>query len=187
MRTTVKIAVSILGLALLILAGCAPPQGDPLLPRPLVVATPTPGAAQLHVTRAYTQAEGALPTASTALTLTSSLPLHLAAQPVGVFVIVVADVHNTSSAPLDLTAAAFTLEDHAGQVYPRASSAELALTLLDTPPLSPRPLPPGGQATGLLVFDATPDLAEPLRLSARLPGSPALRSAPFTLHPTGAR
>ena len=185
MRNTVTRLI--LGLALLTLAGCAPPQGDPLLPHPLVVATPTPSTAQLHVTRAYTQAESALPTANTALTLTAPLTLHLAAQPVGAFVIIAADVHNTGSAPLDLAAAAFTLEDQAGQVYLRAPSAELALTLLDTPPLATRPLPPGAQATGLLVFDAAPDYAEPLHLRARIPGNPALRSAPFTLQQTGAR
>ncbi len=46
----------------------------------------------------------------------------------------------------------------------------MALTLLDTPPLATRPLPPGAQATGLLVFDAAPDYAEPLHLRARIPG-----------------
>ena len=191
MRTSIKLAISVTVLALLTLAGytalnAPPPRRDPLLPRPIVVATPAPDAAQIHVTRAYTQADSALPTASAALTLTAPLPLHLAAQPVGVFIVVIADVHNTGSAPLDLAAAAFTLEDQAGQSYLRAQSAELALTLLDTPPLATRPLPPGGQATGLLVFDAAPAYAEPLHLAARLPGCPALRSAPFTVQPTGA-
>ena len=192
MRTSVKIAVSVTVLALLSLAGytalnAPPPRRDSLLPRPLAVATPTPDAAQLRVTRAYTQADSALPTASAALTLTAPLPLHLAAQPVGVFIVVIADVRNTGSASLDLAAAAFTLEDQAGQVYLRAQSAELALILLDTPPLTTRPLPPGGQATGLLVFDAAPAYVEPLHLIAHIPGCPALRTAPFTVQPTGVR
>ncbi len=161
--------------------GCTPtpPPGDALPPHPIVVATPTPGAAQLRVTRAITQANTPLPTASSALTLTAPLSLHLAVPPPGIRVIVTAEVQNTGAAALALPRAEFTLHDNAGQVYSRDRAAELAL--LDTPLLAEHSLPPGAQATGALVFAVSQEYAPPLRLVTRLPGSPPLMSTSFTL------
>lgn len=175
------IALLMLTALALLWPGCTPtpPPGDALPPRPIVVATPTPGAAQLRVTRAITQSTIPLPTASTALTLTAPLPLHLAAPPSGIRVIVTAEVENTGTASLALPRAGFTLHDSAGQVYARDRAAELAL--LDTPLLADQAVPPGAQATGALAFTVSPEYAPPLRLVARIPGSPPLTSAPFTL------
>lgn len=167
----------------LVLWGCSllsltPQPGDPLVPRAIVVATPTPAAAQLHVSGAYTQPSVALPTASTSLS--SPLALQLDVRPAGVFILVLTEVHNTGPTALPLAQLDLTLQDSAGQTYLRADEGELVLTLLDTPLLSDRPLPPGTRAVGLLVFDAPTGYADPLRLMARLPGEPPLASAPFT-------
>jgi hypothetical protein len=166
----------------LVLGGCSllsltPQPGDPLVPRPIVVATPTPAGARLHVSRAYTQPSVALPTASTPLS--SPLALKLDVRPAGVFILVLTEVHNSAPTALPLAQLDLTLQDGAGQTYLRADEGELILALLDTPLLSDRPLPSGARAVGLLVFDAPARYANPLRLVARLPGEPPLASAPF--------
>ncbi|HOU12807.1 MAG TPA: DUF4352 domain-containing protein [Anaerolineae bacterium] len=168
---------------------------EPLPVRPVVVATATPSAGQLRVTRAYTATYVAPPTASSAVTLTHPLGLNLSAQPAGVFIVVVAEVQNTGSMRLDLSQAEFTLADSAGHSYSRAQAAELALSvaegpalsvvegpaLTDTAPLSDQTLPPNAQATGYLVFDVSPAYAAPLRLTARIPGTQPITSNAFTV------
>ena len=154
---------------------------EPLPVRPVVVATATPTAGQLRVTRAYTATRVVPPTASSAVTLTQPLGLTLSAQPAGVFIVVVAEVQNTGTVHLDLTQAEFTLTDNAGHSYSRAQAAELALSVADSTPLSDHTLPPNAQATGYLIFDVSPDYAAPLRLTARIPGSQPITSNAFTL------
>jgi len=160
---------------------------EPLPVRPVVVATATPTAGQLRVTEAYTATHLASPTASSAVTLTQPLDLTLSAQPAGVFIVVVVEVHNTGTVRLDLAQAEFTLTDNAGYSYSRAQAAELALsvaeglTLTATAPLSDQTLPPNAQATGYLVFDVSPTYAAPLRLTARIPGSQSITSNAFTV------
>ncbi len=198
MRHIVKIIGISVGLGLLL--GCnifsiLPLPIEPLPVRPVVVATATPTAGQLHVTRAYTATHVAPPTASSTVTLTQPLGLNLSAQPAGVFIIVVAEVQNTGTVRLDLSQAEFTLDDSAGHSYARAQAAELALSvgegparsvaegpaLTDTTPLSDQTLPPNAQATGYLVFDVSPTYAAPLRLTARIPGSQPITSNSFTV------
>ena len=198
MRHIVKVIGISVGLGLLL--GCSifsilPLPIEPLPVRPLVVATATPTAGQLRVTRAYTATHVAPPTANSAVTLTHPLGLNLSAKPNGVFIVVVAEVQNTGTVRFDLAQAEFTLADNAGHSYSRAQAAELALsvtegpilsvvegaTLTGTAPLSDHTLPPNAQATGYLVFDVSPTYAAPLRLTARIPGSQPITSNTFTL------
>jgi hypothetical protein len=188
----VKIIGISVGLGLLL--GCnifsiLPLPIEPLPVRPIVVATPTPTAGQLHVTQAYTVTHFAPPTASSAVTLTQPLGLNLSVQPAGVFIVVVAEVQNTGTARLDLAQAEFTLDDSAGHSYPRAQAAELALSVAEGPtlsvtgstPLSDHTLPPNAQATGYLVFDVSSAYTAPLRLTVRIPGSQPITSNTFTV------
>ena len=186
MRNIVKIIGISVGLGLLL--GCSifsilPLPLEPLPVRPVVVATATPTAGQLHVTAAYTATHVAPPTTSSAVTLTQPLSLNLSAQTVGVSIIIVVEVQNTGIAYLDLARAEFTLDDNAGHSYSRAQAAELALSVAEGPtaPLSDHTLPPNAQATGYLVFDVGPDYIAPLRLTARIPGSQPITSNPFTV------
>ena len=198
MHHIVKIIGISVGLGLLL--GCSivsilPLPIEPLPARPVVVATATPTAGQLHVTRAYTATHVVPPTASSAVTLTHPIDLNLSARPNGVFIVVVAEVQNTGTAYLNLAQAEFTLTDIAGHSYSRAQAAELALsvtegpilsvvegaTLTGTAPLSDHTLPPNAQATGYLVFDVSPDYVVPLRLTMRIPGSQPITSNTFTL------
>ncbi len=181
-----------ISVGLCLLLGCTifsilPLPIEPLPAHPVVVATVTPTAGQLHVTRAYATTHVAPPTTSSAVTLTQPLNLTLSAKPNGVFIVVVAEVQNTGAVRLDLAQAEFTLADSAGRSYPRAQAAELVLSVVEDPtltgtaPLSDHILPPNAQATGYLVFDAGPDCAPPLRLTARVPGSQPITSNAFTL------
>jgi len=198
MSSIVKIIGISVGLGLLL--GCTifsllPLPIEPLPVRPVVVATATPTAGQLHVTQAYTATHVAPPTASSAVTLTQPLGLTLSAKPNGVFIVVVAEVQNTGTVRLDLAQAEFTLTDNAGHSYSRAQAAELALSVAEGPlsvaegplsitdstPLSDHTLPPNAQTTGYLVFDVSPDYSAPLRLTARIPGSQPITSNAFTL------
>jgi len=199
MRNIVKVIGISVGLGLLL--GCnifslLPLPIEPLPVRPVVVATATPTAGQLHVTRAYTATHVAPPTASSVVTLTQPLDLNLSAKPNGVFIVVVAEVKNTSTVRLDLTQAEFTLKDSVGHSYPRAQAAELALSVAEGPlsvakgpalsitdstPLSDHTLPPNTQITGYLVFDIDPAYAAPLRLTVQIPGSQPITSNAFTL------
>jgi len=198
MYSIVKIIGISVGLGLLL--GCnifsiLPLPIEPLPVRPVVIATATPTAGQLRVTRAYIATHVAPPTANNVITLTQPLGLNLSAQPAGVFIIVVAEVQNTGTVRLDLTQAEFTLDDSVGHSYSRAQAAELALSVVGVPlsvgerplsitentPLSDHALPPNAQATGYLVFDVSPDYAAPLRLTARIPGSQPITSNTFTL------
>jgi len=190
MYSIVKIIGISVGLGLLL--GCTifsilPLPIEPLPVRPVVIATATPTAGQLRVTRAYTATHVAPPTASSVVTLTQPLDLTLSAKPNGMFIIVVAEVQNTGTAYLNLAQAEFTLTDIAGHSYSRAQAAELALSVAEGPTLtniallSDHTLPPNAQATGYLVFDVGPDYAAPLRLTARIPGSQPITSNTFTL------
>jgi len=191
MRHIVKVIGISVGLGLLL--GCTivsilPLPIEPLPVRPVVVATATPTAGQLRVTRAYTATHVAPPTVSSTVTLTQPMALNLSAQPAGMFIVVVAEVQNTGNARLDLAQAEFTLDDNAGHSYSRAEAAELALSVAEGPlsttdstPLSDHTLPPNAQATGYLVFDVSPDYSVPLRLTARIPGSQPITSNTFTL------
>ncbi len=197
MRHIVRITGISVGLCLLL--GCnifslLPLPIEPLPVRPVVVATATPTAGQLRVTRAYTATHIAPPTASNAVTLTQPLGLTLSAQPTGVFIVVVAEVQNTGTVRLDLAQAEFTLDDNAGHSYSRAQATELALSvvegplsvaggpaLTDTAPLSDQTLPPNAQVAGYLVFDVSPAYTAPLRLTARIPGSQTITSNTFTV------
>ncbi len=190
MRHIVKVIGISVGLGLLL--GCSivsilPLPIEPLPVRPLVVATATPTAGQLRVTRAYTATHVAPPTASSAVTLTQPLGLNLFAKPNGVFIVVVAEVQNAGDIRLNLAQAEFTLSDNAGHSYPRAQAADLALsvvegsTLTGIAPLSDHTLPPNAQATGYLVFDVSPDYVVPLRLAVRILGSQPITSNTFTL------
>lgn len=184
MRHIVKIIGISVGLGLLL--GCnifsiLPLPIEPLPVRPVVVATATPTAGQLHVTGAYTVTHIAPPTASSAVTLTHPLGLNLSAKPNGVFIVVVAEVQNTGNVRLNLAQAEFTLTDNAGHNYLRAQAAELALSVTNSTPLTDHTLPPNAQATGYLVFDVSPTYAAPLRLTARIPGSQPITSTTFTL------
>jgi len=187
--------IKLLGISagLWLLLGCTlssilPPPVSPVQPRPLVVATPTPGTAHLHVAHAYTQPALALPSATHALTLTSSLGLDFSTPSGDGCIIVIAEISNTGHTPLDLTQVTFTLEDHAGQVYARDPEAELALSVtresalaLPDTPLTEQTIAPDARATGFLAFAANLGYATPLHLVARIPSSPALQSNSFTL------
>ncbi len=191
MHHIVKVIGISVGLGLLL--GCnifsiLPLPIEPLPVRPVVVSTATPTAGKLRVTGAYTATHVASPTASSAVTLTQPLGLNLSAQPAGVFIVVVAEVQNTSTVRLDLAQAEFTLADNAGHSYPRAQAADLALSVVEGPlnvtgiaPLSDHTLPPNAQATGYLVFDVSLTYAAPFRLTARIPGSQPITSNTFTL------
>ena len=191
MHHIVKVIGISIGLGVLL--GCTifsilPLPIEPLPVRPVVVATATPTAGQLRVTRAYTATHVAPPTASNAVTLTHPLDLNLSAKPNGVFIVVVAEVQNTGTVRLDLTQAEFALTDNAGHSYPRAQVAELALSVVEGPLsvtdstlLSDHTLPPNAQATGYLVFDVSPTYAAPFRLTARIPGSQPITSNTFTV------
>jgi|GEM_PF-816142 len=197
MYSIVKIIGISVGLGLLL--GCTifsilPLPIEPLPVRPVVVATATPTAGQLHVTRAYTATHVAPPTASSVVTLTQPLGLTLSAKPNGVFIVVVAEVQNTGNVRLDLAQAEFTLTDNTGHSYSRVQAAELALSIVERPlsvaegpaltdiaPLSDHTLPSNIQITGYLVFDVGPNYAAPLRLTARIPGSQPITSNTFTL------
>jgi len=197
MRSIVKVIGISVGLGVLL--GCnifsiLPLPIEPLPVRPIAVATATPTAGQLHVTRAYTATHVAPPTTSSVVTLTQPLDLNLSARPNGVFIVVVAEVQNTGTVRLNLTQAEFTLDDNAGHSYSRAQAAEFALSIVERPlsiaegpaltdiaPFSDHTLPPNAQTTGYLVFDVGPDYAAPLRLTARIPGSQPITSNTFTL------
>jgi hypothetical protein len=187
--------VKVIGISvgLWLLLGCSifsllPLPIEPLPVRPVLVATATPTAGQLRVTRAYTATHVASPTVSSVITLTQPLGLTLSAQPAGVFIVVVAEVQNTGPVHLDLAQAEFTLTDNTEHSYSRAQAAELALSVVEEPlsitdstPLSDHTLPPNAQATGYLVFDVSPDYVVPLRLAVRIPGSQPITSNTFTL------
>jgi len=199
MCNIVKIIGISVGLGLLL--GCnifsiLPLPIEPLPVRPVVVATATPTAGQLHVTRAHTATHVAPPTASSAVTLTQPLGLNLSAKPNGVYIVVVAEVQNTGKARLNLAQAEFTLDDNAGHSYSRAQAAELALSVVEGPlsvaagpalsvtnstPLADHTLPPNAQAAGYLVFDVSPYYTVPLRLTVRIPGSQPITSNAFTV------
>ena len=184
MRHIIKIIEISVGMGLLL--GCnifsiLPLPIDPLPMRPVVVATATPTAGQLHVTRAYTATHVAPPTTSSTVTLTQPLGLTLSTRPNGVYIVVVAEVQNTGNARLNLAQAEFTLSDNAGHSYSRAQAAELALSITENTPLTDHTLPPNAQATGYLVFDVSPAYAAPLRLTARIPGSQPITSNAFTV------
>ena len=148
--------------------------------RPVVIATPTPAGAKLSVTQAYEQEQIGFSTTTGALGPDHTLGLDLSARPLGVFIVVAAEIHNTGNVPLHIGSTDLSLEDVAGLRYPRVAAAELVLALLDTPTLSNQSVPPGGRAAGLAVFDASPTYAAPLHLVAYVPGQVTLRSAPFS-------
>jgi hypothetical protein len=170
-------------IGLSILAGCSLPglaaPAMPLRERPMVVATATPSAGKVVVASAYEQHEIVFAGSTGDGPAAQSLDLDLAVRPLGVFIVVAAEVHNTGSAPLDLAATDVILVDADGGRYARVPSAELVLALLDTPPLPSRSVPPGSRTAGLVVFDASPAYVPPLRLLARVPGGATLGSAPF--------
>ncbi|HOU14070.1 MAG TPA: DUF4352 domain-containing protein [Anaerolineae bacterium] len=197
MHSIVKSVGISVGLGLLL--GCTifsilPLPIEPLPVHPVVVATATPTAGQLRVTRAYTATHIASPTANSVITLTHPLNLNLSAQPAGVFIIIVAEVQNTGTVRLDLTQAEFTLTDNARHSYPPAQAAELALSVVEGPlsvvegpaltgtaPLSDQTLPHNAQVTGYLIFDISPDYSAPLHLTAQIPGSQPITSNAFTV------
>ncbi len=100
--------VTSISIGLSLLAGCGVPRlmapVAALHPRALIVATPTPSTGQLVVDRAYEQDQIALAPATDVQPSTQALDVDLSAKPLGVFVVVAAEVHNTGSAPLDLGA-----------------------------------------------------------------------------------
>ena len=182
---TLRVFLTLVTIGLSLLAGCSLPSlvtpVTPLRERPVVVATATPSAGQVVVTDAYEQHEVAFASATAGDSTARSLDLDLAVRPLGVFIVVVAEIHNTGSASLDLAATDLILTDADGGRYTRVPAAELVLALIDTPSLPSRPVPPGSRAAGLVVFDVTPAYVPPLRLLAQVPGSDTLSSAPFTL------
>jgi hypothetical protein len=179
-----RVGLTFITICLSLRAGCSLPSlvtpVTSLRERPVVVATATPSAGKVVVASAHEQHEIAFVFTTGNDPADPSLDLDLAVRPVGVFIVVAAEIHNTDSAPLDLAATDLILADADGGRYTRVPAAELVLALLDTPSLSSRPLPPGSRAAGLVVFDVTPAYVPPLRLLAQVPGSETLSSAPFT-------
>lgn len=179
-----RVGPTLVTIGLSLLGGCSLPYLTapvaPLRERPVVVATATPSAGQVVVTDAYEQHEIAFVPPTNDNAAAQSLAIDLAVRPLGVFIVVAAEVHNTGSAPLDLAATDLVLTDADGGSYTRVPAAELVLALLDTPSLPSRPVPPGSRAAGLVVFDADPAYVSPLRLLAQVPGGETLSSAPFT-------
>jgi len=176
--------LTLVTIGLSLLAGCSLPSliapVAPLRERPVVVATATPSAGQVVVTSAHAQHEIAFVSAIDDEPAVQSLDLDLAVRPLGVFIVIAAEIHNTGSAPLDLAATDLILLEADGGSYTRVPAAELVLALLDTPSLPSRPVPPGSRAAGLAVFDADPAYVPPLRLLAQVPSGETLSSAPFT-------
>lgn len=170
-----RVGLTFITIGLSLLAGCSLPSlvtpVTPLRERPVVVATATPRAGKVVVASAHEQHEIVFAGSTGDGPAAQSLDLDLAVRPLGVFIVVAAEVHNTGSAPLNLAAKDLILAGADGEQYTRVPAAELVLALLDTPPLPSRPVPPGSRAADLVVFDVTPGYVPPYVCWPRCPAA----------------